>query len=256
MGKNRRTKASKFTHQQTEEQNPSKKLKKKVMKPQLDEHLEHIPFQLRRIMKSKEKMNMGSSKLKIIRACKPKAQTEICEQDQIKIPHFRRGKKESERAYLRRMSQETQHVLFLTKNQPERHPERILEEKATTSNKNLKKKKYNKRKLLHEKKVKLQEDIEKNIFADKVQFGEVAMEPPSLTVKPKKAPVKPQRVSNSLLLSSILGHTDVSTAKPSMARQKIIEEEHERVVHAYRQLKRKKSEKQQKEWMNKFLNVQ
>ncbi|XP_027027733.1 coiled-coil domain-containing protein 137 isoform X2 [Tachysurus fulvidraco] len=235
----------------------SKKLKRKVMKPQLDEHLEQIPFQLRRIMKSKEKMNMGSSKVKkIMRACKPKAQTELCEQEQIKIPHFRRGKKESERAYLRRMSQEAHHVLFLTKNQPERHPERIPEEKATTSNKNLKKKKYNQRKLLHEKKVKLQEDIEKNIFADKVQFGEVVMEPPSLTVKPKKAPVKPQRVSNSLLLSSILGHTDVSTAKPSMARQKIIEEEHERVVHAYRQLKRKKSEKQQKEWMNKFLNVQ
>lgn len=36
------------------------------MKPQLDEHLEQIPFQLRRIMKSKEKMNMGSSKLKKI----------------------------------------------------------------------------------------------------------------------------------------------------------------------------------------------
>lgn len=39
-------------------------------------------------------------------------------------------------------------------------------------------------------------------------------------------------------MSSILGHTDVSTAKPSMARQKIIGEEHERVVNAYRQLKR------------------
>lgn len=74
-------------------------------------------------------------------AYKSKAQTEICEQEQIKVPQFRRGKKESERAYLRRMSQETQHVLFLTKNQPERHPEQMLEEKPKTSNKNLKKKK-------------------------------------------------------------------------------------------------------------------
>lgn len=30
------------------------------------------------------------------------------------------------------------------------------------------------------------------LLKDKVQFGEVAMAPPSLTVKPKKAPVKPQ----------------------------------------------------------------
>ncbi|XP_058270744.1 coiled-coil domain-containing protein 137 isoform X2 [Hemibagrus wyckioides] len=227
------------------------------MKPHLEDHLQQIPFQLRRIMKSKEKMNIGSSKLKkIMRAYKSKAQTEICEQEQIKVPHFRRGKKESERAYLRRMSQETQHVLFLTKNQPERDPEQMLEEKPKTSNKNLKKKKYNKAKLLHKKKVKQQEDVERKIFTDKVQFGEVAMAPPLLNVKPKKAPVKPQRASNSLLLSSILGHTDVSTAKPSMARQKIIEGEHKRVVQAYRQLKRKKSEKLQKERMNKLLNPQ
>lgn len=35
---------------------------------------------------------------------------------------------------MRRMSQETQHVLFLTKNQPDRHPEQQLE-KATAANK-------------------------------------------------------------------------------------------------------------------------
>lgn len=36
------------------------------MKPHLEDHLQQIPFQLRRIMKSKEKMNIGSSKLKKI----------------------------------------------------------------------------------------------------------------------------------------------------------------------------------------------
>ncbi|MCJ8739493.1 hypothetical protein PDJAM_G00047910 [Pangasius djambal] len=181
-------------------------------------------------MKSREKMNMGSNQLKkIMRACKPKVQMEICEPEHIRVPHFRRGKQESDRAYLRRMSQETQHVFFLTKNQPERRPERYLEEKASTSNEEIKKKLFNRGRWLHMKKVKPKE-----------HFGEVALAPPSLTVKPKKAPVKTQRASNSLLLSSILGRTDVSTVKPSMARQKIIEEEHERVVHAYRQLKRHK----------------
>ncbi|MCI4385286.1 hypothetical protein PGIGA_G00048670 [Pangasianodon gigas] len=228
MVKNSRTKASKFC-QQREERNSSKKLKKRDdVKPRLEEHLEQIPFKLRAIMKSREKMNMGSNQLKkTMRACKPKVQMEICEQEHIRVPHFRRGKQESETAYLRRMSQETQHVFFLTKNQPERHPERHLEEKASTSNEEIKKKLFNRGRWLHKKKVKPEE-----------YFGEVALAPPSLTVKPKKAPVKTQRASNSLLLSSILGHTDVSTVNPSMARQKIIEEEHERVVHAYRQLKR------------------
>ncbi|KAF4092227.1 hypothetical protein AMELA_G00018410 [Ameiurus melas] len=239
MGKNRASKTSNSSLQQTEERNPSKKLTKKDVKPQLKEHLEQIPFRLREIMKSKEKMNMGSNKLKkIMRAHKHKAETEICEQEHIRVPHFRRGKQESEKAYLHRMSQETQYVFFLTKNQPGRLPEQDMEEKTTTSNKEIKKKEFNKGRSQHKKKAKQQDYVEKKIFVDKVQFGEVAMAPPSLTVKPKKAPVKPQRASSSLLLSSMLGHTDVSTTKPSMARQKIIEEEHERVVHAYRQLKR------------------
>ncbi|XP_060757428.1 coiled-coil domain-containing protein 137 isoform X1 [Neoarius graeffei] len=250
MVKNSRNKASEFYQQQTAEQISSKKVKKDV-KPRQEEHLEQIPFRLRAIMKSKEKMNMGSNKLKkITRVYKPKAQTEICEQERIRVPHFRRGKQESETAYLRRMSQETRHVFFLAKNQPERHPERYLEEKAATSNREIKKKEFNKRRWLHKKKVKQQEYVVK----DKVQFGEVAMAPPSLSVKPKKAPVKPQRASSSLLRSSILDHTDVSTAAPSLARQKIIGEEHERVVHAYRQLKRQIRE--QKAGINKYLNAQ
>ncbi|KAF7698261.1 coiled-coil domain-containing protein 137 [Silurus meridionalis] len=263
MGKNNRATASKVSNQQTEELNQSKKWKKKNdVKPRPDEHLDQIPFQLRAIMKSKEKMNMGSSKLKkMMRAKKPKAQTEINEQEHIRVPHFRRGKKESEKNYLWRMSQETQRVLFLTKNQPERRPEQYMKEKTTTtttttSNKEIHKEVSKKGRCQRKKKVKKEKFVENKIFVDKVQFGEVAMAPPSLTVKPKKAPVKSQKASNNLLLSSMLGHTDVSTAKPSMARQRIIKEEHERVVHAYRQLKRQIMERkeQQKAGINKFQN--
>lgn len=57
------------------------------------------------------------------------------DQEDIRVPHFRRRKKESKRAYLQRMSQETQHVLFLTKNQTERHPEQHMEETATSNTK-------------------------------------------------------------------------------------------------------------------------
>ncbi|XP_060757430.1 coiled-coil domain-containing protein 137 isoform X3 [Neoarius graeffei] len=237
MVKNSRNKASEFYQQQTAEQISSNRaLFKEAEGEQRGQLIPGLEHSARASLKNK--------------IYKPKAQTEICEQERIRVPHFRRGKQESETAYLRRMSQETRHVFFLAKNQPERHPERYLEEKAATSNREIKKKEFNKRRWLHKKKVKQQEYVVK----DKVQFGEVAMAPPSLSVKPKKAPVKPQRASSSLLRSSILDHTDVSTAAPSLARQKIIGEEHERVVHAYRQLKRQIRE--QKAGINKYLNAQ
>lgn len=66
------------------------------------------------------------------------------------------------------------------------------------------------------------------------------MAPPFLSAKPKKAPIKSQKVSKELLLNSLLGHTVVSTTTPSMARQRIMEEERKRVVEAYRLLKKEK----------------
>lgn len=51
-----------------------------------------------------------------------------------------------------------------------------------------------------------------------------------------------QGASQGLLLNSLLGHTPVSVAKPSMARQRIMEEERVRVVEAYRHLKKQKEE--------------
>lgn len=41
----------------------------------------------------------------------------------IPVLHFKRGKRETEKAYVRRMENETKHILFLTKNQVDRKPE-------------------------------------------------------------------------------------------------------------------------------------
>lgn len=115
-------------------------------------------------------------------------------------------------------------------------------------------------------------------FVDNVPFGEVAMAPPSFSSKPRKALVKSQvtcasvitryvrdlrglskkftffffiyypltftfkNASKKLLLNSLLGHTVSSTAKPSMARQRIMEEERVRAVEAYRHLKKQKQQ--------------
>uniref|UniRef100_A0A0E9WPH8 Uncharacterized protein n=1 Tax=Anguilla anguilla TaxID=7936 RepID=A0A0E9WPH8_ANGAN len=70
------------------------------------------------------------------------------------------------------------------------------------------------------------------------------MAPPCLTTKPRKAACKTAGATKGLLLNSLLGHTPVSTAKSSMARQRIMEEERQRVVQAYRLLKKGKAGKE------------
>ncbi|CAM9647615.1 unnamed protein product [Lampetra fluviatilis] len=93
-------------------------------------------------------------------------------------------------------------------------------------------------------------------FADPVRFGEVVMEPPSLTAKPRKCPAQSKAGEKKLLLRSLMVPTEGPSGasgsggaggaggtvapKPSMARQRIVEEERERVVRAYRHLKAQK----------------
>lgn len=52
------------------------------------------------------------------------------------MPKFKRGKGESERSYVCRMEHEVQRILFLTKNQLQREPEKD----ATASEKSKRKK--------------------------------------------------------------------------------------------------------------------
>uniref|UniRef100_A0A3Q0QR60 Coiled-coil domain containing 137 n=1 Tax=Amphilophus citrinellus TaxID=61819 RepID=A0A3Q0QR60_AMPCI len=204
------------------------------------DHLQHIPFKLREIMKAKDRMKTGSLKAK-----KPKE--EYSQDGDIPIPHFKRGKLESEKAYVQRMERETKHIMFLSKNQVDRQPEMDTDKQERPAHsRSDRKKEYGKLKLqkLQQKKLNRQEDkLEEEMFVDDVPFGEVTMAPPSLNVKPRKAQVKSQKASKELLLNSLLGHAATSTAKPSMARQRIMEEERERAVEAYRQLKKQKQQR-------------
>ena len=67
-----------------------------------------------------------------------KAETQV---EDIPVPHFRRRKKESEKSYVQRMNSETQHVLFLTKNQVERQPELVEDQEEPEENQKSEKKK-------------------------------------------------------------------------------------------------------------------
>uniref|UniRef100_A0A3B3ZVE8 Uncharacterized protein n=1 Tax=Periophthalmus magnuspinnatus TaxID=409849 RepID=A0A3B3ZVE8_9GOBI len=207
------------------------------------DHMKQIPFRLREIMRSKEQMKLGPRKKKKLKQGKQEGDGDI------PVPHFKRRKEESEKAYLKRMDAATRHVLFLSQNQVERKPELDPDQQERPADKGKsEKKKYAKERVLkmQQKKLDKQETkLEKEMFD--VPFGEVSMAPPSLTVKPRKAQDKSQNSSKDLLLNSLLGHKVAShPAKPSMARQRIMEEERQRVVEAYRHMKKQKQQLQDK----------
>ncbi|XP_062294958.1 coiled-coil domain-containing protein 137 isoform X2 [Scomber scombrus] len=251
MGKNKKNKINQSGKQSDKagKHQSDKKLKRdgKDKKAKEEDHLKHIPFRLREIMKNKDKMKAGSLKAKKIKdSILPKSKAEDSQGGNIPVPHFKRKKQESVGAYIRRMDNETKHVLFLTKNQVERKPELDADkqERSVDKGKSEKKKEYDKARLQKQQQKKLdkQEDwMEKEMFIEDVPFGEVTMAPPCLSAKPRKAPIKPQ-ASKELLLNSLLGHTMASTTKPSMARQRIMEEERVRAVEAYRHLKKQKQQ--------------
>ena len=55
-------------------------------------------------------------------------------------------------------------------------------------------------------------------------------------------PTSFQKAPKQLLLNSLLGHTAATKGKPSMARQRIMEEERVRAVEAYRLLKKQRQQ--------------
>uniref|UniRef100_A0A8C6WLL1 Coiled-coil domain containing 137 n=1 Tax=Neogobius melanostomus TaxID=47308 RepID=A0A8C6WLL1_9GOBI len=241
MGKNKNNKA------------PSKETSKRLsknMKPgakkSKEDHMEQIPFRLREIMKSREQMKMGSRKKRKSKKGAPK------DDKDIPVPHFKRRKAESEKRYVGRMEAATRHVLFLSQNQVDRKPELEpdQQERPADKGKSDKKKQYAKDRVLkmQQKKLDKQETmLEKEMFVDDVPFGEVTMAPPSLSFKPRKAQGKSQKSSKDLLLNSLLGQKAASNpAKPSMARQRIMEEERQRVVEAYRSMKKQRQQMQNK----------
>ncbi|CAN9505659.1 unnamed protein product [Ophioblennius macclurei] len=240
MGKNKNDTKESGKQADKAGRQPRKNMKKggQHKKPKEEDHLSHIPFRLREILKSKETAKKSAKERKLQRGKREASQI-----GDIEVPRFKKRKKESDKAYVQRMENAAKHVLFLTKNQVDRKPELDEDQQEKPAKaKSDRKREHDKDRLLKLKLKKLDKKeakMEKDMFVDNVAFGEVAMAPPTLSAKPKKAPLKPQ-ATKELLLNSLLGHTAVSTAKPSMARKRIMEEERERAVEAYRQLKKQR----------------
>lgn len=106
---------------------PRSKEKKKVNCKPKNQDEQEIPFRLREIMRSRQEMKNPVSNKKR----KKEAQVAFRKTEEeargvdadIAVPKFRQRKWESEKAYIQRMEQEAQHVLFLSKNQADRQPE-------------------------------------------------------------------------------------------------------------------------------------
>ncbi|XP_043855588.1 coiled-coil domain-containing protein 137 [Dromiciops gliroides] len=226
-----------------------KEKKKKVnSKPKnLDD--QEIPFRLREIMKSRQEMKKHISKKtrKAVQvAFRQKFEKEAMGSlSDIPVPKFKQGKKESDNAYVHRMEQEAQHVIFLSENQVERKPEKE-EASQPKKEKSQRKKEFQRRrsdKVRHQKEEKAIASLEKELFQDSVKFGEVVLQPPELTAKPRKSINSDKLGKKSLLLTSLLAPgSDSQPPAVSMARQRIVAEERERVVQAYREFKKLKQQ--------------
>ncbi|KAF1553233.1 hypothetical protein FQV19_0008076, partial [Eudyptula minor] len=227
---------------------PRKEKKVDNMKPKHPDEQE-IPFRLRELIRSREAMkcpNLGKRRA-AEKKQQPKSKGPEAHGD-IPVPKFRRGKGESERSYVCRMEQEVQRVLFLTKNQLQREPEK----EAMAPEKSKRKKEFQNKKLEKARKKKEEKKeamLEKSLFQDTVAFGEVVTQPPTITSRPGGRGPAEQAGRKQLLLTSRLGQSQVSPVSPaapvSMARRRIVEEERVRVIQAYRDIQRRKQQQRE-----------
>ncbi|NWZ27864.1 CC137 protein, partial [Asarcornis scutulata] len=211
------------------------------LRPEHPEEQE-IPSRLRELMRSREAMKNPKSGRRRAAGKQQQPKPPAAHGD-IAVPKFKRGKGESEHSYICRMEQEVQRILFLTKNQVQREPEK----EAAAPQKSRRKKEFQKKKLdkaRRKKEEKKEALLEKSLLRDTVAFGEVVTEPPTLTSRPRRGGPTEQAGRKRLLLAPRLGR--VSPAAPmSLARQRIVQEERARVVQAYRDIQKRK--RQQRE---------
>ncbi|XP_004639615.2 coiled-coil domain-containing protein 137 [Octodon degus] len=224
---------------------PCSKEKKKVNCKPKNQDEQEIPFRLREIMKSREEMKKPLS----FKKRKKEAQVAFKNtlekeakgvEPDIRVPKFKQRKGESDGAYIQRMEQETQHVLFLSKNQTSRQPE---VQAAPKKEKSERKKAFQKRRLdkaQQKKEERAVDRLEQELLQDTVKFGEVVLQPPELTAQPRRSTSRSQPGKKSLMLKMLLnpGRMSQKPQGASLARQRIVEEERERVVQAYRALKK------------------
>ncbi|XP_036125781.1 coiled-coil domain-containing protein 137 [Molossus molossus] len=222
---------------------PRSKEKKKVNCKPKNQDEQEIPFRLQEIMRSRQEMKNPVSNKKRKKEAQATFRKTLEKEARgvdpdIAVPKFKQRKWESDGAYVQRMEQEAQHVLFLSKNQADQQPE----VQAAPKKKSERKKAFQKRRLdkvRQKRQEKAVKRLEQELLQDTVKFGEVALQPPELTAKPRKSMSVGPPGKKSLMLGMLLSPGGVSQPpSTSMARQRIVAEERERAVQAYRAIKK------------------
>ncbi|XP_028377292.1 coiled-coil domain-containing protein 137 isoform X4 [Phyllostomus discolor] len=221
---------------------PRSQEKKKVNCKPKNQDEQEIPFRLREIMKSRQEMKNPVSNKKRKKEARAAFRRTLEKEAQgvdpeIAVPKFQQRKGESDGAYVQRMEQEAQHVLFLSRNRAAPRPEA----QAAPKEKSERKKAFRRRRLdkvRQRREEKAVEKLEQELLQDTVKFGEVALQPPELTAKPRTRVSMGQPGRKSLILGALLSPGGApQPPASSMARQRIVAEERARAVQAYRAMK-------------------
>jgi Txe/YoeB family toxin of Txe-Axe toxin-antitoxin module len=180
-------------------------------------------------------------------------------------PEFKQQRGESQAAFLRRIDEETRAVIQKAKFDDKYHMDSDSEPEQTTeasrNDKKMKRLKRKREKLAEHRRRKKEDkfgDFEQ--LKDKVQFGEVAMQPPMLTARPKRpagqnATPQAGTKSKSLLLAKYLdgtmaddsgttsaksrssGGTASKRRRLCLAERVLLDSERQRAIQLYRDLK-------------------
>ncbi|WAQ96455.1 CC137-like protein [Mya arenaria] len=188
--------------------------------------VQHVPRKLKDMLHAKHAMS--ETKLKKKKTLKKKRKRGKLSDELLKegatsrpmarIPRFEQGKFEKDGDFIRRVEMETHRVIMRSKME-NKYKVDLMEDQNNITNLKMKKRptSENKKQRSRDKKQKKKEakqekKIDKQIgfsgLTDRVSFGEVAMEPPTLTARPRKANSdneKPRPGKRSLLLKEMMG---------------------------------------------------
>uniref|UniRef100_A0A8C9PZP4 Coiled-coil domain containing 137 n=1 Tax=Spermophilus dauricus TaxID=99837 RepID=A0A8C9PZP4_SPEDA len=197
---------------------------------------QEIPFRLREIMRSRQEMKNRLSNKKRRKEAQVAFRRTLEKEARgtepdIVVPKFKQRKGESDGAYIQRMEQEAQHVMFLSKNQASRHPE--VQEKITsqkTAQIYFQRRRLDKAR--QKKEARAADRLEQELLCW-TRYGLCHLLSLHLSL-----PSLPQPGQKSLMLRKLLIPSNVSQPLTiSLARQRIMQEERDRAVQAYRALK-------------------
>ncbi|XP_066090950.1 coiled-coil domain-containing protein 137 isoform X1 [Saccopteryx bilineata] len=234
---------------------PRSKEKKKVNCKPKNQDEQEIPLRLREIMRSRQEMKNSVSNKKRKKQAQAAFRKTLEKEARgmgpdIAVPKFKQRKWESDGAYIQRMEQEAQHVLFLNKNQDNQQPEVQAAPKKSELKKAFQRRRQEK--VWQRREEKAAEQLEQELLQDTVKFGEVALQPPELTAKPRTSLSRSQPSKKSLMLGMLLSPGSVSQPlATSMAQQRIMVKERERAVQAYRAIKKRQWWQQQQQQQQK-----